>query len=71
MEYQPQSSKDLAVLVDFFKLFLKQEIIGDSKIVEGYLLNLLDTLVTANAPPNASLQDIINYRKKLIDFIFQ
>jgi len=69
MEYQPQSSKDLAVLVDFFRLFLKQPQHQDSRIVENYLTNLLDRLVLENAPPMASHREIMNYRFELITFI--
>jgi len=69
MEYQPQSSKELAVLVDFFRLFLKQPQNADSRIIENYLTNLLDSLVLENAPPGASHREIINYRFELITFI--
>ena len=71
MEYQPQFSKELAIVVEFFKLFLKQEQIGDSKIVEGYLVNFFDRLVLQNAPPGAQHREILNYRRKLLDFILQ
>ena len=69
MEYQPQSSKDLAVLVDFYRLFLKQQKTPDSRIIENYLSNLLDEFVLLNAPPGASQREIINYRFELETFI--
>ena len=69
MEYNPQSSKDLAVIVDFFRLFLKQSKTPDSRIIENYLSNLLDEFVLLNAPPNSSQREIINYRFELEQFI--
>jgi hypothetical protein len=69
MDYHPQSSKDLAVLVDFYRLFLKQEKTPDSRIIENYLSNLLDQFVLLNAPPGASQREIINYRFELETFI--
>jgi len=64
-----ESSKELATVVDFYRLFLKQPQNADTRIVENYLTNLLDRLVLENAPPGASHREIINYRFELITFI--
>jgi len=69
MEYQPQSSKELAIVVDFYRAFLKQPQNSDTRIVENYLASWLDRLVLLNAPPGASHREIINYRFELITFI--
>jgi len=70
MEYQnPASSKELAIVVDFYRFFLKEPQNSDTQIIENYLANLLDRLVLLNAPPMASHREIINYRFELLTFI--
>ena len=64
-----ESSKDLQIVVDFYRLFLKQPQNSDTKIVENYLSSLLDRLVLLNAPPGMSHREILNYRFELITFI--
>ena len=64
-----ESSKDLQIVVDFYRLFLKQPQNSDTRIVENYLSSLLDRLVLLNAPPGASHREIINYRFELLTFI--
>lgn len=64
-----ESSKDLQIVVDFYRLFLKQPPSSDTRIIENYLSNLLDRLALFNAPPGASHREIINYRFELETFI--
>jgi hypothetical protein len=64
-----ESSKEVAIVVDFYRLFLKQPQNSDKNIVENYLSNLLDRLALLNAPPGASHREIINYRFELETFI--
>jgi hypothetical protein len=64
-----ESSKELQIVVDFYRLFLKQPLNSDTRLVENYLIPLFDRLVIANAPPGASHREIINYRAELLDFI--
>ena len=64
-----ESSKDLQIVVDFYRLFLKQPQNSDTRIVENYLSNLLDRLAILNAPPGASEREIANYRWELLTFI--
>jgi hypothetical protein len=64
-----ESSKELAIVVDFYRLFLKQPPSSDTRIIENYLSNLLDRLALFNAPPGASEREIANYRFELETFI--
>ena len=64
-----ESSKELAIVVDFYRLFLKQPPNSDKKIVENYLSSLLDRLAQLNAPPGSSQREILNYRFELETFI--
>jgi len=64
-----ESSKELAIVVDFYRAFLKQPQNSDTQIVENYLISWFDRLVLANAPPMASHREIINYRFELLTFI--
>jgi hypothetical protein len=64
-----ESSKEVAIVVDFYRLFLRQPQNSDKRIVENYLSNLLDRLALHNAPPGASHREIINYRFELETFI--
>lgn len=64
-----ESSKDLQIVVDFYRLFLKQPQNSDKRIVENYLSSLLDRLALLNAPPGASEREIANYRWELLTFI--
>jgi hypothetical protein len=64
-----ESSKELAIVVDFYRAFLKQPQNSDTQIVENYLSSWLDRLVLFNAPPGASHREIINYRWELLQFI--
>jgi hypothetical protein len=64
-----ESSKEVAIVVDFYRLFLRQPQNSDTRIIENYLSNLLDRLALLNAPPGASHREIINYRFELETFI--
>jgi hypothetical protein len=64
-----ESSKEVAIVVDFYRLFLRQPQNSDTRIIENYLSNLLDRLALLNAPPGASHREIINYRLELETFI--
>jgi hypothetical protein len=64
-----ESSKELQIVVDFYRFFLREPQNSDKRIVENYLSSLLDRLVLANAPPGASHREIINYRWELLTFI--
>ena len=64
-----ESSKDLQIVVDFYRLFLKQPQNSDTKIVEKYLSSLLDDLALRNAPPGGSLREVLNYKWELLTFI--
>ena len=64
-----ESSKDLQIVVDFYRLFLKQPPSSDTRIIENYLSSLLERLAQLNAPPGASEREIANYRFELETFI--
>ena len=64
-----ESSKDLQIVVDFYRFFLKQPQNSDTQIVENYLSSLLDHLALLNAPRGGSLRDVLNYKWKLLTFI--
>ena len=64
-----ESSKDLQIVVDFYRFFLKQPQNSDTQSVENYLSSLLDRLVLLNAPPGGSLREVLNYKWELLTFI--
>jgi hypothetical protein len=64
-----ESSKELQIVVDFYRFFLKQPQNSDSRIIEKYLSCLLDDLALRNAPRGMSLREVLNYKWELITFI--